>query len=265
MTKGNLWSCFIDNNPEFDEYEGIPVKTFADFVKEYHGEMVVISSRLYHKDMYRQLMENGIPDKRIINAGQILDEWSRKQYFDLEELKPEIEEIFVDAGSFDGMSSVEFAKWSLESKSRFIYAFEPDCKNMEKCRKNLSLHGIESRIINKGCWNEETVLHFQAQGNGNSMIDSSGEETVKVTRIDNEVSGKNVTFIKMDIEGAEMKALQGAKNTIIRNKPKLAVCVYHKPEDIWEIPQIIMQYCPEYRFYLRHYSLTDSETVLYAV
>ena len=75
----------------------------------------------------------------------------------------------------------------------------------------------------------------------------------------------DITFIKMDIEGSEIPALRGAKEIIETQKPKLAICVYHKPEDIWEIPELILDYVPEYRLYLRHYSITYTETVLYAI
>lgn len=69
----------------------------------------------------------------------------------------------------------------------------------------------------------------------------------------------------MDIEGAELKALEGAENLIRNAHPKLAICVYHKNEDIDQIPRLLLEYYPEYRFYLRHYSVTKAETVLYAI
>ena len=69
----------------------------------------------------------------------------------------------------------------------------------------------------------------------------------------------------MDIEGAELEALQGGAKLIKKNHPKLAICVYHKPEDIYTIPQLLLEYNPNYTFYLRHYSLWRSETVLYAI
>ena len=72
-------------------------------------------------------------------------------------------------------------------------------------------------------------------------------------------------FIKMDIEGAELAALEGAQNCIREQHPKLIICVYHKPEDIIEIPAYILSLCPDYKLYLRHYSLGHTETVLYAV
>lgn len=69
----------------------------------------------------------------------------------------------------------------------------------------------------------------------------------------------------MDVEGSELKALQGAKNTIINNRPRLAICIYHKPIDVIEIASYILELVPEYKFYIRHYTSHMWETVLYAV
>ena len=69
----------------------------------------------------------------------------------------------------------------------------------------------------------------------------------------------------MDIEGAELESLQGARKTIRRDRPKLAVCIYHKPEDMIEIPLYIKELVPEYKLYIRHHSNSGTETVLYAV
>ena len=68
----------------------------------------------------------------------------------------------------------------------------------------------------------------------------------------------------MDIEGAEKEALLGAEKITREQKPKLAISIYHKNEDIWEIPSLILEMNPEYRFYIRHYSFRFAETVLYA-
>ncbi|MCM1303087.1 MAG: FkbM family methyltransferase [Lachnospiraceae bacterium] len=69
----------------------------------------------------------------------------------------------------------------------------------------------------------------------------------------------------MDIEGAEMEALTGACKTIQKNRPKLAICIYHKYEDLYRIPMYVKSLVPEYRIYIRHYSDTPSETVMYAI
>lgn len=69
----------------------------------------------------------------------------------------------------------------------------------------------------------------------------------------------------MDIEGSELKALEGAKATIMKNHPRLAICIYHKPMDVIEIPFYIQKLVPEYKFYIRHYASNMWETVLYAI
>lgn len=97
-----------------------------------------------------------------------------------------------------------------------------------------------------------------------SCFTESGEEIVRVTAID-EIIKEPVTFLKLDIEGAELSAIKGAEKTIRRDKPKCAVSIYHKPEDIWEIPALLLEYNPDYRLFIRHYTLLQYETVLYAL
>lgn len=88
---------------------------------------------------------------------------------------------------------------------------------------------------------------------------------LEVTSVDNVLSGNKATFIKMDIEGSELEALKGCRRTIEMYHPKLAVCVYHREEDIFEIPKFILECYQGYRFFLRHYAHSASETVLYAI
>ncbi len=78
-----------------------------------------------------------------------------------------------------------------------------------------------------------------------------------------------ITFLKMDIEGSEINALLGAKEHVVNDKPRLAVCTYHNYSHLWQAMQTIRQLRPDYRFYLRFYgkegSVTESEHVLYAI
>lgn len=83
--------------------------------------------------------------------------------------------------------------------------------------------------------------------------------------MDELIPGAEVSLIKMDIEGAELQALIGGMHTIIRNKPKLAISLYHKRDDMFKIPLLIHNFCPAYRLYIRHHCTTFSETVLYAI
>lgn len=102
-------------------------------------------------------------------------------------------------------------------------------------------------------------------GNGSSSsISDNGEQLAHIVSLDDVLITKDITMIKMDIEGAEIDALNGAKNTIQSLKPDLAICVYHKISDIWEIPLMLHKWVPEYKFYLRCHAGSTMETVLYA-
>lgn len=91
------------------------------------------------------------------------------------------------------------------------------------------------------------------------------EVEIPVCALDDVCNDRDITFIKMDIEGSERQALLGSRKTIERCKPKLAISIYHKSEDIWELPDLILQMNRDYTFYLRHYSLASEDTVLYAI
>ena len=264
VTSEYPWKYVLDNNPKTEYFWEIPVVRAADFLEKYSDEYIFISARCYCDEIYEQLVQAGVPDERIINIAKTLNESYVKQYLDLEYLyAAEGKEVFVDAGCYDGMTSIRFSEWS--KKDSKVYAFEPDVNNREKCQVNLEKSGIEYTIIPKGAWSEDTTLRYKGNMGGSSTVSEDGEEIIEVTTIDKVMGDENPTFIKMDIEGSEYQALIGAENTIKRCKPKLAICVYHKPEDIWELPELILKFNPEYKLYLRHYSLTDIETVLYAI
>ncbi|MBD5550040.1 MAG: FkbM family methyltransferase [Lachnospiraceae bacterium] len=200
----------------------------------------------------------------------MVDDANKIQYFDLPELKNDKieDEVFVDAGAFDGQTSEMFVRWA--GKYKKIFALEPDPQNREKCKKKLEAIGAEYEILPFGAWDKAEELSFVSGLNGASYVENSGQESteeqtiVQVDSLDNLIHEK-VSFIKMDIEGAEINALKGAEKTIKMYRPKLAICVYHKKEDIWEIPKLILGYVPEYKLYLRHYSLIKDETVLYCI
>lgn len=191
-----------------------------------------------------------------------------KQYFDV--FEPCQDEIVVDCGAFDGKTEQDIAEWTNYNYKK-IYAFEPNEANVQKCRlfyRDNELQNIE--LIPKGTWSKDSVLSFSAEqdendAGGGITTDGNNESKVFVTTIDNVVGDDKVTFIKMDVEGAELESLKGAAKTIKRNAPKLAICIYHKTEDLWTIPKYILELDVNYRFYIRHYTSIAWETVLYAV
>lgn len=254
--------CFIDNKRAGSMYEDFPVVSLQEFKKNNPGGIVLISTRLYYQEIKEQLLEEGFEEESIINLGMEYRKLNHLQYFDLPQLYKEKQEIFVDGGCYDGETAIDFIKWHGEGGG-YIYAWEPDTENQEKCRKIFEGKRIEGKLIPKGLWSDTGELKFKLDKTA-SAIAKDGDIKIEVDSIDHAIN-KPVTYIKMDIEGAEYQAILGAKNTITAYKPKMAVCVYHKPEDIWELPHLIHEINSEYRFYLRHYSFGDIETVLYAL
>lgn len=262
------WKGVIDSDPG-DKYVGqLPVDSFEDFAKAYGGEVVVLSSFKNGGGMLRQLKDAGIPDNKIMDAGSMIYELTEKAiYFDLEECKPKGKrEVFIDAGGFDGLTTVSFMEWC--DGNGYSYIFEPDERNRVSIKNNLK-EISDYEIVPKALWSRTATLAMDSKGNFASnvreKIEDRQEETIASVSIDDFAKRRKITYIKMDIEGAEAEALRGAARVITEQKPKLAVSIYHKERDIWEIPALILSYCPEYRFYLRHYSFSWYDTVLYAV
>jgi FkbM family methyltransferase len=174
-------------------------------------------------------------------------------------------EVFIDCGAYDGDTIVAFNK-KVNGTFKKIVAFEPDNSNFMNLQKTITLHGLKGVVlIKKGCWNKATTLCFSSDGNMTSQVQDSGGIEIDVETIDTVIGNGDATLIKMDIEGSELQALQGASSVIQRCKPKLAICVYHKPEDLIDIPHYIKSLVPEYKLYLRHHQYISWETVLYAV
>lgn len=185
------------------------------------------------------------------------------QYFDV--FSPKKDEVFVNAGAFQGETDVDFAKWTNNSYKK-IFAFEPMKEDVKICRKCYAENKIENvELFAKGTWSETGYISF-VEGTNQGRIDENGGNRIETIKIDDAVKGfgGSITFIKMDIEGAELRALQGAKETILRDKPRMAICIYHKSEDLYEIPGYILSLVPEYQFKVRQYTSMNWETVLYA-
>lgn len=212
--------------------------------------------------VYQQILKNR-KHKKLTFPLDIID---TDQYFVDDIFKYSKEEVFVDAGVLDGYTSFEFIK-KVHAQFKRIYAFEPDgisCNKLAQILKSQEKEIYEKIIlIPKGLYDCNGVLKFHTLGNGFSFINEDGNTQIPVTKLDDCVS-EQITFIKMDIEGAEKCALLGAKEIIQRDKPKLAICIYHNVADLWEIPLLIKEFVPEYKFYIRHHTNLFYETVLYA-
>lgn len=171
--------------------------------------------------------------------------------------------VFLDLGAFDGDTCLKFLEYC-EGKYEKVIAVEASRNNYEKLCTNLkTLQNVE--LHNVGVYKEKTTLKFEMNDAKNAFVSEQGQSWIDVESVDDILSGQKVTFIKMDIEGAEYDAILGAKQTIRKHTPILAVSVYHFTEDIFRIQLLIEKIHPHYKYYLRHYSPTAIETVLYAV
>lgn len=168
-------------------------------------------------------------------------------------------EVFLDVGCFDGYTSLEFIN-HVKSFDK-IYVFEPESKNMSTVRSNLAKHKNKVEFIESGLSYRSMTLKFESSGSS-SKISSEGDCEIRVQTLDS-MNLKNVSYIKMDIEGAELDALKGSNQTIKDCHPKLAISVYHKADDLRKIPEYILSIRNDYDIYLRHYTEGVTETVMY--
>ena len=156
-------------------------------------------------------------------------------------------ENIIDLGAYDGDTIREFCT-ATEGKYFYITALEPDEKNFKKLLKNTEEMDNIS-CLNMGAWNKRDTLIFSKKAGRNSKLSAEGV-SVEVTDIDSlEIAA---SFIKMDIEGSELRALEGMENTIKKYSPKLYVCAYHRNEDLFSLPLKIWEYNKDYKIYFRH-------------
>ena len=191
----------------------------------------------------------------------------KQQYFDESFLKPD-HGVFIDAGALDLNNSLDYIRWNCYDFEQ-IYAFEPDPSNYHVCGEVLKkldrIMGSKIHLFNAGCYEKDGELLFDEKHNGCSNVSETGDAKVAVRSIDSVLDGQKATYIKMDIEGSELYALRGAKQTIVKWHPKLAICIYHKIDDIYTSANFILSLVPDYRIYIRHYSTCVAETVMYFV
>lgn len=170
-------------------------------------------------------------------------------------------EVFVDAGGFDGDTSEGFAKRYPDYKK--IILFEPSQKNMAAARQRLSgYRDIDYRPI--GLSDSACTLNFDQDAGSAAAVTNSVGTLIQAGTLDSEVA-ERVSFIKMDLEGWEMKALHGSRRHIAQDRPKLAIAVYHDSPDFRLVHQFVGEFGHDYRCFLRHYTQGWSETVMFFV
>ncbi len=178
----------------------------------------------------------------------------RAEAMSLLEIKADGSETFVDLGAYNGDTVEEFLELTEKCFNK-IYALEPDTRSFLKLkRRHYQLGGAKFMPINAAAWHENTMLEFSDKGGRNSSVQNQKRlKPIEAKTVNSICKNDKVTLIKMDVEGSEANALNGASEVIKRFKPRLIIAEYHRTEDMLELPLLIKRLEPKYKIYLRHH------------
>ncbi len=282
FVRGQIFRCFTVKRLSEFEGEFILAVAFATCIpevmnricslKEKHNVIVPCVPVFGDEIFNREFIERH--ESELNKAYELFDEKSKKIFAGcvnfifggdldiLNDITTEKEEIFngdfsmgenesfLDLGAYRGDTVEEFLNYSGGKYSEII-ALEPDRRTYKKLCGYLE-NIPNSTAIQKAVFSESKIAVFSSKAGRQSTLSKKGEE-IQTTTVDEICEGKNITYIKMDVEGAESEALEGAKETLKKQKPKLNIALYHRSKDIFEIPLKIAEINPGYRFYIRRH------------
>jgi len=243
------------------------LKKFHDIINEFYKEKYLWFNgnrlndrlkevrKLLHDKVSLNFFDNWVKFRETFDMKYYLYPTNslEEQYF-IDEFKHS--ERFVDCGGFTGDTISAYYRYN---KGRII-SFEPDPTNLKKLNK--SAKNKDVLVYPMGVFDETKILKFKSCGSGGNLCEE-GDILVPVTSLDETIYNFRPDYIKMDIEGAEIEAIKGAKNIIKDFSPNLAISIYHKASDLWEIPLLIKEINPKYEFKIRSHNHLCLETILY--
>ncbi|WP_136524507.1 FkbM family methyltransferase [Geomonas ferrireducens] len=201
-----------------------------------------------------------------------LDVMEKDMYFSLPQFSGTFDETFVDAGAFVG-DTVERFIWENMGTFRHIYAFEPGQRQfaalthrMQRLAAEWAFPEDSVTMVRAGLASQNGSMGFSYLNDSpirHGLTSDTESGSVEVVTLDGFLDGRAVSFIKADVEGMEMDLLRGARETIRRHRPKMALCVYHYPSDLHEVAEFVRSLVPEYKFTLRLHAPLFGDFVLY--
>lgn len=258
---------FIQNNREHDlvSYAGYWFDIYDKMQRE--GKLTQYKEKIFsflEDDESKQIIDNRL---KFFTSGDISYikkiPYEKEMYYSDRCFEIDKNEVFFDCGAYDGDSLCGFINYTRQ-RYDFVCAFEPDERNYCKLVNLVKENGWKKiELYQVATGKENGIVSFSNDGSGGAKIVGKGDYRVEVVRLDDFIE-KKPTLIKMDIEGAELDALRGAENLIKTLKPKLAISIYHKWLDFYDIPLYLKSLVPEYKFKIRHHSKCLYDTVLYA-
>ena len=248
----------------FFAYEQLLIAQNEEKIREVY-EMFEGTSKLIYKDVVEAFYYN-MPEKTVKH-------FSHRQYFEYPQFAtPNAHEVFIDCGAYVGDTLENYLNIKLPPKK--AYLFEPGEKQfiaMKKRVKRLveewAMEESQIECINAGVGEENYTANLCDSVTLFSNYikkDVESNEGVKIYALDKYFNTENITFIKADVEGYEINMLKGAERIIREQKPKLAISIYHNPEDIFEIPLLIKRMVPEYKFEIGVHTTILDDILLYA-
>jgi FkbM family methyltransferase len=275
------------NNPEalrgiHEQFSNIPYLVVGDVFFELLADMprdigwfkknrILDVYDMLEDDESKEIFAKILCNRIALGRYEYPDLFSDGEYFAHHIFELAEDEVFLDCGAYNGDSVEKFIN-ATGGKFLKIYSFEMAEENFKKLVKKVESLGsdIISRVhcFHAGVWDEYGTIAYGKEERGNlasfSVCKTENMKKSEAVRIDDILGSKRASLIKMDIEGAELRALHGAERTIKKYKPKLAICLYHKLSDFWEIPTYLNRIFPNYRFSVRHHGRGVGGTVLYA-
>jgi FkbM family methyltransferase len=173
-------------------------------------------------------------------------------------------ECFVDCGSYTGDTMQTFVA-KTDNSFRKLIAFEGDPSVMAKLQTFVAGIGSRALLHNAVVGARNGTVRFAGDGIGGGCITAASGIEVACVRLDDALAREEASFIKMDIEGAELQALEGAQHVIWRDRPVLAVCAYHKPDHLWRVLTSLKTLAPDSALFLRSHCSDGLDTVCYSV
>jgi len=190
------------------------------------------------------------------------------QYFPPELVPKSLTGLFVDCGAYDG-DTLRALIAHAEPPLPAMVAYEPDPINLARLLKwkHLLPHAVQSALTCRGkaVGSVNGLVSFSAEADGSSRISEAGTSQVPIVRLDEDLEGQDIGFLKMDLEGFEQEALLGAGRLLGSRRQYAAICMYHRPDDFWTIPTFMAEHFRNHRFCLRTHGQEGFDVVCYAI
>lgn len=234
--------------PLFDEPETVS----AEWLAKYETQLQFVYDRLADEQS-RKVFAAAL-NYKLSGKLQYLFECTTQREDDLKLLiKPGADEIYLDLGAYNGDTVEELGRLT-DWRWQQALAVEPDrrsCRKLRLLAERLAQQGLPVEVYESGIWSEAGELSFSDSGGRQSTFMGAQKRTVPVTTIDEVAAGRRISYIKLDVEGAEAQAIAGGSRTLINCRPKLFLAAYHYDADIFRLPMLLWELVPGYKIYLR--------------